>query len=116
MHAPLTPFLKSYNGICPSVIGIIWRRLVLNVAMKSVGKEMTQYLNDFQFGIRVSSGFEAILHSVNRVLSERHDDGSFAMLIVDLSNAFNLMDRYALLHEVRMSFPSISLWVESLHG
>ncbi|GJX40296.1 hypothetical protein Tco_0255286, partial [Tanacetum coccineum] len=33
------------------------------------------------------------------VLSEYHNDGSLAMLTVDFSNAFNLVDRSALLHE-----------------
>ncbi|XP_052621089.1 uncharacterized protein LOC111879644 [Lactuca sativa] len=77
---------------------------------------MTKYLNDFQFRVGVSGGAEAILHSANMVLGERHDDGSLSMLTMDLSNAFNLVDRSALLHEVRLSCPSISLWVEFLYG
>ncbi|MCI40785.1 hypothetical protein A2U01_0062018, partial [Trifolium medium] len=48
----------------------------------------------------ISGGAEAILHSVNRVLSERHEDGSLAMLTVDFLNAFNMVDRSALLREV----------------
>ncbi|GJV68014.1 putative reverse transcriptase domain-containing protein [Tanacetum coccineum] len=100
--APLTPLLKPDNGIWPITIGTIWRRLVSKVAMKGVGKEMSKYLGDFQFGVRVSGGAEAILHSANRVLSEYHNNGSLAMLIVDFSNAFNLVDRSALLHEVRV--------------
>ncbi|KAJ0856068.1 putative reverse transcriptase domain, DNA/RNA polymerase superfamily [Helianthus annuus] len=114
--APLTPLLKPDNGIRPIAVGTIWRRLVSKVAMKGVGKEMTKYLNDFQFGVGVSGGAEAILHSVNRVLSERHTDGSLAMLTVDFSNAFNQVDRSTLLLEVRMRCPSISLWVEFLYG
>nr|GEU38135.1 hypothetical protein [Tanacetum cinerariifolium] len=43
---------------------------------------------------------EAILHSVNRVLSEYHNDGPLAMLIVDFSNAFNL---HPLLHKIKDS-------------
>jgi hypothetical protein len=38
------------------------------------------------------------------------------MLIVDFSNAFNMVDRSALLQEVRVRCPSISLWVEFLYG
>ncbi|XP_022042194.1 uncharacterized protein LOC110944857 [Helianthus annuus] len=38
------------------------------------------------------------------------------MLTVDFSNAFNQVDRSALLREVRMRCPSISLWVEFLYG
>ncbi|GKE88146.1 putative reverse transcriptase domain-containing protein, partial [Tanacetum coccineum] len=38
------------------------------------------------------------------------------MLTVDFSNAFNLVDRTTLLHEVRTRCPSISLWVDFLYG
>ncbi|KAL4583664.1 hypothetical protein LXL04_008246 [Taraxacum kok-saghyz] len=84
--------------------------------MKGVGKEMTKYLNDFQFGVGVSGGAEAVLHSVNRVMREHQADGSFSMLTVDFSNAFNVVDRSALLHEVRRRCHSISLWVDFLYG
>ncbi|GJZ59585.1 hypothetical protein Tco_0615401 [Tanacetum coccineum] len=67
------------------------------VAMKGMGKKMSKYLSDFQFGVRVSGGAEAILHSVILVLSEYHNDGSLAMLTVDFSNAFILVDRSTLL-------------------
>ncbi|KAK2403511.1 transcription initiation factor TFIID subunit [Trifolium repens] len=84
--------------------------------MKGVGKDMTKYLNDFQFGVGTSGGVEAILHSANRLLSQRHEDGSLAMLAIDFSNIFNMVDMSALLHEVRVRCPSISLWVEFLYG
>nr|GEV42444.1 putative reverse transcriptase domain-containing protein [Tanacetum cinerariifolium] len=97
--APHTPLLKPDNGIRPIAVGTIWRRLISKVAMKGVGKEMSKYLGDFQFRVGVSGDVEAILHSVNRVLSEYHNDGSLAMLTVDFSNALNLMDRSELLYE-----------------
>ncbi|GKD98219.1 putative reverse transcriptase domain-containing protein [Tanacetum coccineum] len=49
-------------------------------------------------------------------MSEYRNDGSLAMLTMYFSNAFNLVDRSALLHEVRVSCPSISLWVDFLYG
>ncbi|GKA59428.1 hypothetical protein Tco_0758741 [Tanacetum coccineum] len=36
-----------------------------------------------------------------KVLSENHNDGSLAMLTVDFSNAFKLVDRSALLHDIK---------------
>ncbi|KAD4385977.1 hypothetical protein E3N88_26146 [Mikania micrantha] len=84
--------------------------------MRGVGKEMAKYLGDFQFGVGVPSGAEAVLHSANRFLNEFHTDGSLAMLTVDFSNAFNLVSRTSLLHEVRTRCPSISLWVDFLYG
>ncbi|XP_052625610.1 uncharacterized protein LOC128132729 [Lactuca sativa] len=59
-------------------------------------------------GFRVSpsgSGFFAI-----------PTDGSLLMLTVDFSNAFNLVDRSSLLHEVKKMCPSISLLVNFLYG
>ncbi|KAK9080544.1 hypothetical protein SSX86_000302 [Deinandra increscens subsp. villosa] len=84
--------------------------------MRGVGKEMAKYLSDFQFGVGVPCGAEAVLHSANRFLHEFHTDGSLAMLTVDFSNAFNLVDRTALLREVRTQCPSISPWVDFLYG
>ncbi|GKE12018.1 hypothetical protein Tco_1415569 [Tanacetum coccineum] len=37
---------------------------------------MSKYLSDFQFGVGVSRGAEAVLHSANRLLSEYRNDGS----------------------------------------
>ncbi|GJR90362.1 putative reverse transcriptase domain-containing protein [Tanacetum coccineum] len=84
--------------------------------MRGVRKEMSKYLGDFQFGVGVPSGAEAVLHGANRFLNKFHSDGSLAMLTVDFSNAFNLVDRTTLLHEVRTRCPSISLWVDFLYG
>ncbi|KAD3640116.1 hypothetical protein E3N88_29339 [Mikania micrantha] len=95
---------------------MIWRRLVSKAAMRGVGKEMAKYLGDFQFGVGVPSGAEAVLHSANRFLNEFHSDGFLAMLTVDFTNAFNLVSRTALLHEVRTRCPSSSLWVDFLYG
>jgi hypothetical protein len=63
-------------------------------------KDVAKYLNEFQFGVRISGGAEPILHGANRVLSQRHRDGSLTMV-----------DRTTLLREVRGICPSISLWV-----
>ncbi len=114
--APLNPLLKPDGGIRPIAVGCIWRRLVSKVAMRGVRKEVADYLVNFQFGVGVSGGAEAILHSVNRLLLDRHSDGSLALLTVDFSNAFNMVDRSVLLREVRARCPSISLWVEFLYG
>jgi hypothetical protein len=56
--------------------------------MKGVEKDMAQYLNDFQFGVEISSGADAVWHSANMVLSRRYKDGSLVMLTVDISNGY----------------------------
>ncbi|GJZ13909.1 glucan endo-1,3-beta-glucosidase 11 [Tanacetum coccineum] len=97
---------KIKHGVNLDVNGFT---IFIGVAMNDVGKEMLKYLSDFQFGVGVSGSAEAVLHNVNNVVNEYHNDGSLAMLTVDFSNAFNLVDRSTLLHEVRVKCPSISL-------
>nr|GEU96467.1 putative ribonuclease H-like domain-containing protein [Tanacetum cinerariifolium] len=94
-------------GRCPPILAEF-------VAMKGMGKEMSKYLSDFNLGSE-SGGGEAILHIVNRLLSEYRNDGSLAMLTMDFSNAFNLVDGSTLLYEVRVKCPFISLWVDFLY-
>ncbi|KAJ0925109.1 putative reverse transcriptase domain, exostosin [Helianthus annuus] len=114
--APLTPLLKPDKGIRPIAVGGIWRRLVSKVAMKKVGKEMAQYLGDYQFGVGMPNGAEAVLHSANRFLNSFHADGSLALLTVDFSNAFNTVDRTTFLQEVHQCCPSIYRWVQFLYA
>jgi hypothetical protein len=114
--APSTLLLKSDGGIRPIAVATIWRRLVYKVAMKGVGKDMAKYLNDPNLGSEYQAVHRLFCTVSNRVLSRRHEDGSLAMLIVDFSNAFNMVDRSALLQEVRVRCPSISLWVEFHYG
>ncbi|GJU45530.1 hypothetical protein Tco_1202796 [Tanacetum coccineum] len=99
-YAPLTPLLKRDNKIKHIAVGAIWRRLASKVAMRGVRKEMSKYVGDFQFGVGVPSGAEAVLYGANKFLNKLHSDGSLAMLTVDFSNAFNLVERTTLLHEV----------------
>lgn len=79
----LMSLLKSGGGIRPIDMGSIWRRLISKVFIKRVNKDVAHYLNDFLFGVGVSSGVEPILHNVNMVLSKRHVYCSLDMFAVD---------------------------------
>ncbi|GKF33257.1 hypothetical protein Tco_0106457 [Tanacetum coccineum] len=89
--------------------------VVVNLLLEG-RKEMSKYLRDFQFGVGVLSGAEAVLYGANRFLNKFHSDGSLAMLTGDFSNAFNLVDQTTLLHEVQTRCLSITLWVDFLYG
>jgi hypothetical protein len=53
---------------------------------------VTKYLNDFKFGVEISGGAKVVLHSANRVLSQRHEEGFLAMLTIEFSNVFIMID------------------------
>ncbi|KAL8157996.1 hypothetical protein AgCh_002631 [Apium graveolens] len=110
--APLTPLVKPRGGIRPIAVGMVWRRLVSKAASSSVGSFMASYLRDFQFGVGIPGGYEAVVHYVNMLLEARGDEVGLSMLLVDFKNAFNLIDSSILLQEARVRCPSISPWVE----
>ncbi|XP_026403713.1 uncharacterized protein LOC113299002 [Papaver somniferum] len=73
---------------------------------------MTTYLGNLQFGVGISCGGEGIIHSANRLLEMKGHDNFMTMLLVDFSNAFNLVDRSTLIREGRHRCPSIASWIE----
>ncbi|GKB35134.1 putative reverse transcriptase domain-containing protein [Tanacetum coccineum] len=102
---------------CPKVLAEFSGICALTLAVLKFGQWIRPIaVARFEFGVGVPSGAEAVLHGANRFLNKFHSDGSLAMLTVDFSNAFNLVDRTTLLHEVRTRCPSISLWVDFLYG
>nr|GFA22755.1 hypothetical protein [Tanacetum cinerariifolium] len=64
----------------------------LSGAIVAISDELVSSITQV-FGIGVSGGGEGILHAVNRMIEDRGDDVSLSMLLMDLKNAFNLVDR-----------------------
>ncbi|GKC09308.1 hypothetical protein Tco_1000918, partial [Tanacetum coccineum] len=110
VSAPLTPLVKPGGGIRPIVVGTVWRRLVSKVSVIMIGHSLDGYLDGLQFGVGMAGGSEAILYSVNRLIEACGDDVGLSMLLVDLKNAFNLVDQEVMLREVRLSCLAISHW------
>ena len=45
--APLTPLVKPRGGMCPIIVGMVWRRLVSKVVASGVRKTMKAYFEEF---------------------------------------------------------------------
>ena len=63
-------------------------------------------------GVGTSGGAEAIVHTVRQWLGRNASEAQKVLLTVDLQNAFNTVDRSALLHEVRRGLPSCAPWAD----
>ncbi|XP_026456108.1 uncharacterized protein LOC113357059 isoform X2 [Papaver somniferum] len=110
--APLTPLLKPGGGLRPIAVGTIWRRLCSKLASTSVCKNLNIYLGNHQYGVGIPCGGESILYAANRFLEMHGSDNTKSMLLIDFSNAFNMVDRSTIIREVRTHCPIISRWVE----
>jgi hypothetical protein len=113
--SPLTALLKRGGGLRPIAIGEIWRRLASRVAVAHSRGAATDYFFPAQLGVGVREGVPTTVHAAQAVIRRHGDDQGLAMLKVDFANAFNTVNRAAVIREVREHFPSLSRWVESCY-
>ena len=71
----------------------------------------TQFFNPFQYGVACPAGTEKIVHKLRQVIEDNWNNGDFAILKVDMRNAFNLVSREAVLHQCAIHFPELLPWV-----
>lgn len=110
--APLRPLLKPDGGLRIIAVGTIWRGLCSKIVATSVCGAMATYLGKYQFGVGISGGGESIMHSANRLLESKGTQNNLTMMLIEFTNAFNLIDRTTVIKEVRNKCPSIPKWVE----
>jgi len=84
----------SVSGLRPIAVGGVVRRLTSKYVMRAVQSEVFRMLPPLQMGVGIPAGCEAIVHAVANVL----DDSSIPhenrfILLVDFSNAFNMVER-----------------------
>ena len=106
---------KRNGGIRPIAVGETLRRLI-SCAMDHVSKRAAGWFNPLQLGIATSNGTKSIVHAVRRVHQHHGNNSEYAMLSVDLSNAFNLVNRKAFLKGAQEHFPALLVWTVYCHG
>jgi hypothetical protein len=104
--ASLTPLLKKDGGIRPIACGDVFRRLVAKCLMRSVRAKASAFFAPSQFGVVTPFGAEMVIHSWREALADPSLVDMVA-LKVDLSNAFNNVDRVQMLSLVHAEFPEL---------
>ena len=65
----------------------------------------------------MKSGCEAVVQSVSRILEDPNSDpNDYWTLLIDFSNAFNIIDRSTMFQEIRARIHSLSTWLECCYG
>ena len=57
-----------------------------------------------------ASGTEKVVHSLRACMDKHWEDDDFAVVKVDMRNAFNLVSRQAILDECALHFPELLPW------
>jgi Reverse transcriptase (RNA-dependent DNA polymerase) len=112
--APLTALAGPNGGVRPIAVGEVIRRLVAKCLMARVRQPAQALLAPLQLGVSVKGGAEAIVHTVRRIIT--HYLGAsvspdWALLLVDFSNAFNLVRHDVFCQSTLEHFPALGPWV-----
>ena len=101
----------------PIAVGEVFRRVVAKCLAFGLGPQAATFLEPRQLGVKTRGGTEAIIHAVQAVLSDPLLPSNSKWVVqVDFRNAFNTIDRTALLKEVRQRLPGLSAFAEWCYG
>ncbi len=114
--ARLIALEKKQGGVRPIACGDVLRRLAGKWLCSLVRKEAGVYLSTKQqAGVCVERGAEGLIHTARRLCAEWAHNPEMAMLKVDFHNAFNSIDRDALLGEAHR-FPVLLRYAAAAYG
>lgn len=84
--------------------------------MARVREKAAALLSPRQVGIATRCGAEAVSHAMAALTKKYGHNSRYAILKIDLKNAFNLVNRNAILHAVNKHFPELYYYVELCYG
>ena len=97
--------LNKNPGVRPIGIGEVPRRIMAKAILRTIGDDVQSAAGPLQACAGHEAGCEAAVHTMKEIYS--HDDTE-AILLVDATNAFNVINRQAALHNIQVLCPSIS--------
>ena len=103
--ANLIAFNKPDGGLRPIAAGNVLRRLVSKVAAAGVLNQVLPHLMPTQVGCGVPRGAEAAVHAARKYLNQM--EGDKVMVKLDFKNAFNMIRRDCMVHEVSKNCPAL---------
>ena len=111
MASRLVP-LNNNPGLRPIGVEEVLRRVMGKVVMSDFSKDVTIASSDAQMCGR-SSGSEAAIHAMRRMFQHENSD---AVILADNANAFNNLNRKALLHNIKFICPEIAPYVNNCYS
>ena len=114
--ASLTALPKDDGDLRPIAVGEVLRRLAGKCCANSVKDDMRDILEPWQVGVGTPGGCEAVVHAVRHWFLSFAQSTDRVLARVDLSNAFNSVDRQEVLASTRELAPSLVPWVDWTYG
>ena len=119
LAATLIPFRKNsardvfiVGGVRPIASGETLRRLVAKCVLKKVQDKFKAIVTPLQCGVAVPDAINSISFTMLRYYEMLVKEPQLGLMQLDLSNAFNSVDRSAISRIVCEKLPEASAWME----
>jgi hypothetical protein len=114
--ASLAALPKKDGGLRPVAVGETLRRLVGKCLCHEVASAARARLAPLQLGVAVPGGTEAAIHCARQWWTRNLGNEQKVFVKLDLSNAFNTLDRNAVLQAVHEEFPGLAPFADYCYG
>jgi hypothetical protein len=94
------------GGVRPLCIGEIWRQLFAKCLLFVPGSEAKEACGIDQLCAGLEADVEGGTHAMHHLWAQHLDDADWGFLLIDVRNAFNELNRTAMLWAVRHEWPS----------
>ena len=98
--------LNKNPGVRPIGISEVLRRLIGKCIMFALKNDIQETVGTLQVAAGLKGGAEAAIHSMRDIYE---NDASDAVVLVDATNAFNMLNRQVALHNIQVLMPSFAI-------
>ena len=112
--AHLYALQKKGGGIRPIAVENTFRRLFSKLSLHSVMNSLREDLLPCQFGVGVGMGCELAVHAIRSFIN--HSVDPKVLLKLDVSNAFNSINRKKFIGEIATRYPFLYFLVNEAHS
>ena len=103
--------LDKNPGLRPVGIGKVWHQIASKVVLSHIREETISAVGSLQVCAGQEAGCESLVHTMHEIYE---DQSSEAVLLVDASNAINVINRNAFLH-ITIICPPLARYVRSCY-
>ena len=104
------------NGLSPIGVGEVLRKIAGKVIISVLKNYLINCNGSWQICIAREAGIEAAVHSLNSIYSDENNDSNDSVLLVDASNAFNLLNHEISLHSISFICTEIFVFIKTCYN
>ena len=112
INCRLFPLKNQKNDVKPIGIGEVFRRMISKCIMKTVREDTMKAVGNLQLCAGQQAGAEAAVHAAKEISADKECE---AVLLIHASNAFNTLNRQAMMHNISVLCPSLATYVKNTY-